>query len=81
MWYNLVMKIRRKRSRAKMFFGGLIIFVVMFAGAFFGIQFFTKTGIFRVPGVVYYDESFDYNDNGILDGYELDAYEIWLKEQ
>lgn len=57
MWYNLVMKIRRKRSRAKMFFGGLTIFVVMFAGAFFGIQFFTKTGIFRVPGVVYYDES------------------------
>lgn len=31
--------------------------MVMFAGAFFGIQFFTKTGIFRVPGVVYYDES------------------------
>ena len=40
-----------------MFFGGLMIFVVVFAGAFFGIQFFTKTGIFRVPGVVYYDES------------------------
>lgn len=34
-----------------------MIFVVVFAGAFFGIQFFTKTGIFRVPGVVYYDES------------------------
>ena len=51
------MKIRRKRSRAKMFFGGLMIFVVVFVGAFFGIQFFTKTGIFRVPGVVYYDES------------------------
>lgn len=51
------MKIRRKRSRAKMFFGGLLIFVVVFGGAFFGIQFFTKTGIFRVPGVVYYDES------------------------
>ena len=36
---------------------GLIIFAVVFVGAFFGIQFFTKTGIFRVPGVVYYDES------------------------
>lgn len=34
-----------------------MIFVVVFVGAFFGIQFFTKTGIFRVPGVVYYDES------------------------
>ena len=51
------MKIRRKRSRAKMFFGGFVIFAVVFVGAFFGIQFFTKTGIFRVPGVVYYDES------------------------
>lgn len=24
---------------------------------FFGIQFFTKTGVFRIPGVVYYDDS------------------------
>lgn len=36
---------------------GAAIFIVVFAGAFFGIQFITKTGIFRVPGVVYYDES------------------------
>lgn len=49
--------VRRKRSRAKMFFGGLLVFAVVFAVAFFGIQFFTKTGVFRVPGVVYYDES------------------------
>ena len=30
---------------------------MIFVGVFFGIQFFTKTGIFRVPGVVKYDES------------------------
>lgn len=26
-------------------------------GVFFGVQWFTKTGVFRIPGVVYYDES------------------------
>ena len=49
--------IRRKRNRTKLFFGGLVIFAVVFVGAFLGIQFITKTGIFHVPGVVYYDES------------------------
>lgn len=49
--------IRRKRNRTKLFFGGFVIFAVVFVGAFLGIQFITKTGIFRVPGVVYYDES------------------------
>ena len=49
--------IRRKRNRTKLFFGGFVIFAVVFVGAFLGIQFITKTGIFHVPGVVYYDES------------------------
>ena len=48
---------RRKRNRAKKLLVGLAVFVVMAGGAFIGMQFFTKTGIFRVPGVVYYDES------------------------
>lgn len=30
---------------------------MVFAVAFFGIQYVTKTGFFKVPGVVYYDES------------------------
>ena len=33
------------------------MFIVVFAVAFFGIQYFTKTGIFKVPGVVRYDEN------------------------
>ena len=48
---------RKKRNRVKYFLVAVILFVVMFGGAFFGIQFFTKTGVFRIPGVVYYDES------------------------
>lgn len=47
----------RRRSRGKRFLVGLGVFVIVAVGAFFGIQFFTKTGIFRIPGVVYYDES------------------------
>lgn len=46
----------RKRGK-KTFWAGLIIFALVFAGTFFGVQYFTKSGIFRVPGVVYYDES------------------------
>ena len=48
---------KRKGSGAKVVLGGIIGFVIMFAAVFFGVQFFTKTGIFRIPGVVYYDES------------------------
>ena len=36
---------------------GLLAFTIVGVGAFFGFQFITKTGIFHVPGVVYYDES------------------------
>ncbi|MBR5647750.1 CapA family protein [Candidatus Saccharibacteria bacterium] len=34
---------------------GVTGFMFCFAVAFFGIQFFTKTGIFKIPGVVYID--------------------------
>ena len=48
---------RRRRSRAKNLVLGLLAFTIVGVGAFFGFQFITKTGIFHVPGVVYYDES------------------------
>ena len=35
----------------------VVMFIMVAAAAFVGMQFFTKTGIFHVPGVVYYDES------------------------
>ena len=35
----------------------LMVFMVIFVGVFLGVQFFTKTGIFRIPGVVHYDDS------------------------
>ncbi len=55
----------RKRS-GKSFFVGLLGFILVFALAFFGIQFFTKTGIFRIPGVVNYDESLNDEEIALL---------------
>ena len=46
-----------RRKNGKRVLVGLIVFLLVGLGAFFGIQFFTKTGIFRIPGVVYYDET------------------------
>lgn len=56
----------RKRSRAKSFFSTIIIFGAVFAAALFGIQFITKTGFFRIPGVVYYDESLSASELEVL---------------
>ena len=57
---------RRKRSKLKVFLISVLIFAVVGAGTVLGIQFFTKTGLFRIPGVVYYDESLDENELAIL---------------
>lgn len=43
-----------------------IIFIITFVVGFFGVQFFTKTGIFRIPGVVYYDESLTEEEKNLL---------------
>ena len=57
----------RKRGK-KIFWCGLGIFALVFAGTFFGVQYFTKTGIFRIPGVVYYDESLNDDELTVLAG-------------
>ncbi|MBQ8985253.1 CapA family protein [Candidatus Saccharibacteria bacterium] len=46
----------RKRNRTKLIIY-LFSFVIISAGVFFGVQFFTRTGFFKIPGVVYYDDS------------------------
>lgn len=35
----------------------IFLFALVAAGTVLGVQFFTKTGLFRIPGVVYYDET------------------------
>ena len=43
----------RKSTKPVLWVVGILVVAV---AAFFGIQFFTKTGIFKIPGVVYYAE-------------------------
>ena len=57
---------RKKRSVFKVMALNLIIFVIIFGAVFFGVQFVTKTGIFRIPGVVYYDESLNDSELELL---------------
>ena len=55
---------KRKRSIWRNVLVGFSCFAVLFVAVFFGVQFFTKTGVFRIPGVVYFDESL--NDDEVL---------------
>lgn len=55
---------------------GFATFIVCFVGIFVGVQWFTKTGIFRVPGVVYYDESLNAEEVAELEGIFTDVVEL-----
>ncbi len=59
---------RRRSSGVKRFFIFLIGIIIVGGGAFLGFQFFTKTGLFRVPGVVTYDESLNESELSTLKG-------------
>ena len=57
---------RRARRGIKIFCWGLLSFAVVFVATFFGVQYFTKTGLFKIPGVVYYDESLNADELAML---------------
>lgn len=57
---------KRRGNRGKKIFGGLIGVVVMAVAVCLGVQFATGTGLFRVPGVVYYDESLNEAEVAVL---------------
>lgn len=65
----------RRRNVSKIIFG-LIAFVLVFGLCFIGFQFFTKTGIFRIPGVVYYDESLTESEKATLEGIFTDEVSL-----
>ena len=69
------MKIQRKRTHRKVI-ASIVVFAVIFAAVFVGIQFFTKSGIFRVPGVVYYDENLSAEQVDMLNGIFTDEVEL-----
>lgn len=45
----------------------VVCFGIVFVGVFFGVQFFTKTGIFRIPGIVIYDESLNADEVALFE--------------
>ena len=51
--------VRGNHSKSRNILLCLFSFIIITLGTFFGVQFFTKTGIFRIPGVVYFDGPFD----------------------
>ena len=61
------MRMERRRHRGRVV-GILVGFFAICVMVFFGVQWFTKTGIFRIPGVVYYDESLNADELEILAG-------------
>ncbi len=63
MYYNYIM---RKRNSAKTIIISLISFIAVAGVVFLGFQFFTKTGIFKIPGVVYYDDSLNEEELAML---------------
>ena len=56
---------RRKKSFG---FGGLLIALLVAGGVFIGAQWVTKTGLFKVPGEVIYDDSLSSEERQLLDG-------------
>lgn len=66
------------RSKLKKIILGVIFFALAFALVFFGVQFFTRTGVFFVPGEVNYDESL--NEDELLFLGEIFTEEVVLKK-
>lgn len=49
--------INMKRTKRRRFLWGIIVVILIGVGVCFGMQWVTKTGVFKVPGVVKYDEA------------------------
>ena len=56
----------RTKKRGLKIFAIIMVFLIASVGAFLGVQFFTKTGLFRIPGVVYYGDGLNSDELSIL---------------
>lgn len=65
----------RRRRRVKSF-RAILVFVVTLVLVIFGAQFLTKTGIFRVPGVVIYDGSLNSEEISALEAVFTDEVSL-----
>lgn len=69
------MEIGRSRSNAR-YLWGIILIIIVAVGAFFGFQWFTKTGIFRMPGAVKYGGSLVETEKELLAGIFTDEVDL-----
>lgn len=58
---------RRKSHTGSKILILMVVFALVAAAVVFGVQFFTKTGVFRIPGVVYYSDSLSSEEKTILE--------------
>lgn len=58
---------RNRRNIAQKNIFRVVCFGLVFVFVFLGIQFFTKTGVFKIPGKVIYENGLDENEKKVLD--------------
>lgn len=66
---------QRERSRKRIFIW-LVGFLAIFLLVFFGVQFFTKTGIFKIPGVVYYGDGLGSDEKKVFENIFTDEVSL-----
>ena len=63
-----IQKVRVRRSKRSKIVAGIVCFVLVFVVAFFGVQFVTKTGLFKVPGKVVVDDTLTVDEKELVEG-------------
>ena len=71
--YNISMSGRR---RTRFSLVSVVVMLLVVAGVVFGVQYLTKTGVFKVPGVVYYDSEFTDEEMGVFLGIFTEDLEL-----
>jgi poly-gamma-glutamate synthesis protein (capsule biosynthesis protein) len=64
------------RRRSNHLVWGIVLAIIVGVGVFFGVQFFTKTGFFRIPGVVKYSNELSDDEKQLLLGIFTDDVDL-----
>lgn len=66
----------RHRTNHLKFCFTITLLIVVLGGVVLGVQFITKTGLFHVPGVVYYDENLNTDELATLKGIFIEDVDL-----
>ena len=69
---------RKTKGKGKKTFGLTLLFLLVAGAVFIGVQYFTKTGIFKEPGIITYDESVTPEEQEFLSQY-FTAEDLWIE--